>query len=160
MTIKYILRLGKVKHMDMNKAFYLRKEDRNPQWRVMDATGKSLGRFAVEVANVLRGKDQAMYTPHTDSGDYVVVINCANIVLTGNKWNDKEYVSHSGYLGNRKVITAKELFAKDSSALIIKAVKNMLPKNTLNKQILKKLKVYAGTQHPHIAQVGTITSAM
>lgn len=139
--------------MDMNKAFYLRKEDRNPQWRVMDATGESLGRLAVKIANTLRGKDQAMYTPHTDSGDYVVVINASQIVLTGNKWNDKEYISHSGYLGNRKVLSAKELFAKDPSALIIKAVKLMLPKNTLNKQILKKLKVYTGAEHKHQAQV-------
>ena len=141
--------------MDMNKAFYLRKEDRNPQWRVMDATGQSLGRLAVKVADALRGKDQPMYTPHTDSGDYVVVINFAHIVLTGAKWDDKEYVSHSGYLGNRRVSKAKELFAKDPSALLIHAVKLMLPKNTLNKQILKKLKVYTGVDHPHIAQVGT-----
>ena len=94
----------------MNKAFYLRKEDKNPQWRVMDATGQSVGRFAVKIADALRGKDQAMYTPHTDSGDYVVVINMANIVFTGEKWNDKEYVSHSGYLGNRRVLKAKQLF--------------------------------------------------
>jgi len=141
--------------MDMNKAFYLRKEDRNPQWRVMNAQGQSLGRLAVEIANALRGKDQAMYTPHTDSGDYVVVINAAEIVLTGNKWDQKEYISHSGYLGNRKVLTAKQFFAKDQTAMITKAVKLMLPKNTLNKQILKKLKVYAGAEHPHIAQVGT-----
>jgi large subunit ribosomal protein L13 len=140
--------------MDMNKAFYLRKEDRNPQWRVMDATGQSLGRLAVKIADALRGKDQAMYTPHTDSGDYVVVINFAHIVLTGAKWDDKEYISHSGYLGNRRVLKAKELFAKDPSALLIRAVKLMLPKNTLNKQILKKLKVYTGVDHPHIAQVG------
>ena len=141
--------------MDMNKAFYLRKEDRNPQWRVIDAQGKSLGRLAAEVANVLRGKDQAMYTPHTDSGDYVVVINAAGIVLTGNKWNDKEYVSHSGYLGNRKVLTAKQMFQKDPTSIITHAVKLMLPKNTLNKAILKKLKVYAGADHKHEAQVGS-----
>lgn len=140
--------------MDMNKAFYLRKEDRNPQWRVMDATGQSLGRLAARVANVLRGKDQAMYTPHTDSGDYVVVINFANIVLTGAKWTDKEYVSHSGYLGNRKVLSAKQVFAKDPSALLIKAVKLMLPKNNLSKQVIKKLKIYNGAEHNHIAQVG------
>jgi len=141
--------------MDMNKAFYLRKEDRNPQWRVMDAQGQALGRLAVQIANALRGKDQAMYTPHTDSGDYVIVINASGIVLTGNKWNDKEYISHSGYLGNRKVLTAKELFKKDPTALITKAVKLMLPKNTLNKAILKKLKVYAGADHKHEAQVGS-----
>ena len=140
--------------MDMNKAFYLRKEDKNPQWRVMDATGQSVGRFAVKIADALRGKDQAMYTPHTDSGDYVVVINMANIVFTGEKWNDKEYVSHSGYLGNRRVLKAKQLFAKDPSAILIRAVKLMLPKNNLSKQVLKKLKVYQGAEHPHIAQVG------
>lgn len=140
--------------MDMNKAFYLRKEDRNPQWRVMDATGQSLGRLAVKIADALRGKDQAMYTPHTDSGDYIVVINFANVVLTGAKWDDKEYVSHSGYVGHRRVLKAKELFAKDPSAILIRAVKLMLPKNNLSKQILKKLKVYTGAEHPHIAQVG------
>ncbi len=141
--------------MDMNKAFYLRKEDRNPQWRVMDATGQSVGRLAVKIADALRGKDQAMYTPHTDSGDYVVVINFANVVFTGAKWDDKEYISHSGYLGNRRVTKAKELFIKDPSAILIHAVKLMLPKNTLNKQILKKLKVYQGASHPHVAQVGS-----
>mgnify|MGYP000446852506 CR=1 FL=1 len=141
--------------MDMNKAFYLRKEDRNPQWRVMDAAGQSVGRLAVKIADALRGKDQAMYTPHTDSGDYIVVINAEQVVLTGNKWNDKEYVSHSGYLGHRKVIVAKDLMKKDPAAIIHHAVKLMLPKNTLNKQILKKLKIYAGAEHKHIAQVGS-----
>ncbi len=145
--------------MDMNKAFYLRKEDRNPQWRVMDATGQSVGRLAVKIADALRGKDQAMYTPHTDSGDYVVVINAAQVVFTGNKWSDKEYVSHSGYLGNRKVIKAKDLLKKDPTAIIMHAVKLMLPKNTLNKQILKKLKVYAGAEHRHEAQVNTSLAA-
>lgn len=141
--------------MDMNKAFYLRKEDRNPQWRVIDATGQSVGRLAVKVADALRGKDQAMYTPHTDSGDYVVVINFANVVFTGAKWDDKEYVRHSGYLGNRRVAKAKEVFAKDPSAILIHAVKLMLPKNNLSKQVIKKLKVYQSAQHPHIAQVGS-----
>ena len=142
--------------MDMNKAFYLRKEDRNPQWRVMDAQDRVLGRLAVEIADTLRGKNQAMYTPHTDSGDYVVVVNASKIVLTGNKWNDKEYVSHSGWIGNRKVLSAKELFAKDPTQLIKKAVKNMLPKNKLSRQIIKKLKVYAGAEHKHIAQTPLI----
>jgi len=140
--------------MDMNRAFYLRKEDRNPQWIVMDATGQSLGRLATKIADTLRGKDQAMYTPHTDSGNYVVVVNASEIVLTGEKWNDKEYVRHSGYLGNRRVLTAKQLFAKDPSALIIHAVKLMLPKNNLSKQVLKKLKIYQGAEHKHQAQLG------
>lgn len=138
--------------MDMNKAFNLRKEDRNPQWHIIDAEGKVLGRLATQIADVLRGKDCAMYTPHTDSGDYVVVINAAKIVLTGKKWEDKEYISHSGYIGNRKVKSAREVFEKDPTDLIKKAVKNMLPKNKLNRQVFKKLKVYAGTEHGHVAQ--------
>lgn len=139
--------------MDMNKTFYLRKEDRNPQWRVIDATGQSLGRLATQVATILRGKDQAMYTPHTDSGDYVIVVNASKVVLTGNKWNDKEYVRHSGYLGNRRVTKAKDLLAKDPREIITHAVKLMLPKNTLNKYILKKLRVYAQADHNHQAQI-------
>jgi large subunit ribosomal protein L13 len=138
--------------MDMNKTFNLRKEDRNPKWHILDAEGKVLGRLATQIANVLRGKDQATYTPHTDSGDYVVVINAAKIVLTGKKWEDKEYVSHSGYVGHRKVKSALQVFQKDPADLIKKAVKNMLPKNSLNTYIFKKLKVYAGAEHDHIAQ--------
>lgn len=88
--------------MDMNRAFFLRKEDTNPQWRVIDANGKVLGRLATEIADVLRGKDQATFTPHTDSGDYVVIINASKIVLTGNKWEDKEYVTVSGWMGGKK----------------------------------------------------------
>lgn len=139
--------------MDMNRAFYLRKEDRNPQWIVIDAAGQSVGRLAVKIADTLRGKNDPMYTPHTDSGNYVVVINATQVVFTGDKWNDKEYVSHSGYLGNRKVIVAKDLMKKDPTAIIHHAVKLMLPKNNLSKQSLKKLKIYAGAEHRHQAQV-------
>ena len=138
--------------MDMNKAFNLRKEDRNPQWFVIDAEGKVLGRLATQIADILRGKDQAMYTPHTDSGNYVIVKNAAKITLTGKKWKQKEYIRHSGYIGNKKVQTARELFEKDPAELIKKAVKNMLPKNRLSRQVFKKLKVYAGAEHSHVAQ--------
>ena len=138
--------------MDMNKAFYLRKEDRNPQWLMIDANDKVLGRLATQVADMLRGKDQEIYTPHTDSGNYVVVINASKIRLTGKKWTDKEYVSYSGYIGNKKTQTAREIFKKDPTILIKKAIKNMLPKNRLSRQIIKKLKVYAGAEHEHIAQ--------
>ena len=138
--------------MDMNKAFNLRKEDRNPQWFVIDAEGKVLGRLATQIADILRGKDQAMYTPHTDSGNYVIVKNAAKITLTGKKWKQKEYIRHSGYIGNKKVQTARELFEKDPAELIKKAVKNMLPKNRLSRQFFKKLKVYAGAEHSHVAQ--------
>ena len=139
--------------MDMNRAFFLRKEDTNAQWGVIDANGKVLGRLATEIADILRGKDQATFTPHTDSGDYVVVINASKIVLTGNKWEDKEYISVSGWMGGKKVRSAQEVFAKDPARLIQLAVKRMLPKNILSRTIFKKLKVYPKAVHPHVAQL-------
>ena len=142
--------------MDMNRSFFLRKEDINPQWRVIDAKGKVLGRLATEITNILRGKDQAFYTPHTDSGDYVVIVNASEIVLTGNKWDGKEYESHSGWIGGLKTRTAREIFRKDPTEIIFLAVKRMLPKNRLSREMFRKLKVYAGAQHPHIAQVKTV----
>lgn len=141
--------------MDMNRAFFLRKEDTNAQWRVIDADGKVLGRLATEIADILRGKDQATFTPHTDGGDYVVVVNASKIVLTGNKWEDKEYVTVTGWMGGKKVKTAEEVFAKDPARLIQLAVKRMLPKNILSRTIIKKLKIYAHAEHPHKAQVAT-----
>lgn len=138
--------------MSMNKAFFLRKEDRDPRWKIIDAEGLVLGRLATMVADVLRGKDEAFYTPHTDCGDYVVVINADKIVLTGNKWADKEYVRHTMWMGGRKVDTAEKLHQKHPTRLVELAVKRMLPKNKLNREILRKLKVYAGSEHPHIAQ--------
>jgi large subunit ribosomal protein L13 len=138
--------------MDMNKAFYLRKEDQNPQWFIIDANDKVLGRLATQVADILRGKDDCMYTPHSDSGDYVIVINAEKIKLTGKKWTDKEYERYTGYIGNKKFQTAREVLKKDATLLIKRAVKNMLPKNRLSRQIFKKLKVYTGSQHDHIAQ--------
>lgn len=138
--------------IDMNKSFFLRKEDAHPQWRVVDASGKVLGRLATEVTNILRGKDQAFYTPHTDSGDYVVIINADKIVLTGNKWKQKEYEHYTGWMGGLKTRTAEQVFKKDPTELIQLAVKRMLPKNILSGQISKKLKIYTGSQHPHIAQ--------
>ncbi len=139
--------------MSMNKAFVLKKEERRPQWRVLDAEGKILGRLATQIANMLRGKDKPYYTPHTDSGDYVVVINAEKVRLSGNKMEGKEYISYSGWMGGKKVLTAKEVLAKHPTRLVEKAVKGMLPKNKLNKEIIKKLKVYVGSEHPHKAQV-------
>lgn len=139
--------------MDMNKSFVLKKEDRNPQWHVIDASGKVLGRLATDVANILRGKDRPEYTPHTDSGDYVVIINCEKIVLTGKKMTDKMYVTYSGWRGGRKERSAQDVYDKDPSIIIKKAVKGMLPKNKLCRQIIKKLKVYKGSEHPHKAQI-------
>ena len=139
--------------MSMNKAFVLKKEDRRPQWQVLDAKGKILGRLATRIADKLRGKDKPYYTPHTDSGDYVVVINADQVVLSGNKLEDKEYISFSGWMGGKKVLSAKEMFEKHPTKIITNAVKGMLPKNKLNKEIIKKLKVYVGSDHPHKAQI-------
>lgn len=139
--------------MDMNKAFFLRKEDRNPQWRVLNAEGQVLGRLATQIVTIIRGKDQAMFTNHTDSGDYVVVINAEKIVLTGNKWDGKVYQSHSGWIGGLKEVTAKELFQKDPAELIRLAIKRMMPKNRLSRQILRKVRIVVGAEHAHTAQV-------
>ncbi len=141
--------------MSMNKAFFLRKEDRSPEWRLIDAQGKILGRLATEIADALRGKDRPYYTPHTDCGDYIVVINAEKIALTGNKLKAKIYARYTGYIGGYKEVTAQEMLDKHPTRLIQYAVKGMLPKNKLSDQVIKKLKVYAGTEHPHKAQVST-----
>ncbi|QQR53474.1 50S ribosomal protein L13 [bacterium] len=138
--------------MIMNKAFYLKKEDRAPKWRVIDAEGKILGRLATQIADALRGKDKPYYTPHTDCGDYVVVINADKVVMTGQKMSDKEYVTYSGWMSGKKVTLAKDLMKKHPTKIVELAVKRMLPKNTLNSDIYRKLKVYAGSEHPHKAQ--------
>lgn len=139
--------------VDMNSAFFLRKEDNeNPKWRVIDAKGKVLGRMATEIADILRGKNKPYFTPHADSGDYVVVINASQVVLTGNKMEDKEYAHYTGWIGGRKVTSAKELLAKHPDRIITLAVKGMLPKNILSRYLLRKLRVYPGSQHPHSAQ--------
>lgn len=135
--------------MDMNKTFFLKKEDRDPQWRVFDAEGAILGRLATEIADILRGKDTPEYTPHTDSGDYVVVVNAEKVKMSGNKLKDKEYTRYTGWMGGFKVTTAEEMLVKHPTRLIEHAVKGMLPKNKLSSQIMKKLKVYAGPEHPH-----------
>lgn len=139
--------------MDMNKSFFLRKEDRAPKWRVIDANGKILGRLATQIADALRGKDKANYTPHTDGGDYVVVINADKVVLTGKKMAQKEYITYSGWQGGKKVTLAKDMLRKHPTQILHLAVKRMLPKNRLSDQAIKKLKLYVGTVHPHIAQV-------
>ena len=139
---------------DMNRSFVLKKEDHKPNWRVIDAEGQILGRLATKIADILRGKDKPTYTPHTDSGDYVVVINAEKFALTGNKMEDKIYDWYTGWMGGYKTATTKEMLAKHPTKIIELAVKRMLPKNKLNRQIFKKLKVYVGSEHPHKAQVG------
>jgi len=139
--------------MDMNTAFFLKKEAREPQWHVIDADGLVVGRLATEIADRLRGKDKAYFTHHTDSGDYVIVINANKLVFTGNKWNDKVYERYSGWIGGLKTLTAKQVLAKNPAHILELAVKRMLPKNILSRYILRKLRVYEGPNHPHIAQI-------
>ena len=139
--------------MDMNKAFQLKTQDRDPKWQVIDATDKVLGRLSTEIADILRGKNKAEYTPHCDAGGYVVVTNCEKIKLTGNKWKDKVYETYSGWRSGLKKTAACDVLKKDPSHLILHSVKGMLPKNRQSDQLIKKLKVYAGAQHPHKAQI-------
>ncbi len=139
--------------MIMNSAFFLRKEDRNPAWHVIDAQGQVLGRLASHIANLLRGKNKPEFTAHQDAGDYVIVINAEKIVLTGDKLDQKDYRRHSGYMGGLKVITAKDMLKKFPERVIQHAVKGMLPKRNLGRQLSDKLKVYAGPTHPHAAQI-------
>lgn len=139
--------------MDMNRTFFLKKEDEAPKWRVIDANGEILGRLATQIAEVLRGKDKAIYTPHSLAGDYVVIINADKIKLSGNKLEGKIYERYSGWIGGYKTETAKEVLSKHPERIIEHAVKLMLPKNKLNKEFMRRLKVYAGAEHPHQGQV-------
>ena len=126
--------------------------DKEGKWWVVDAENAVLGRLATTVASRLRGKHKPLFTPHVDCGDSVIIINAEKIVLTGRKLDQKNYYHHSGYMGGLKTITAKNLLEKRPEDLVKSAVKGMLPKNRLGRKIFKNLKVYAGTDHPHIAQ--------
>ena len=130
----------------------LRKEDSQHDWYIVDASNKVLGRLATKLADKLRGKDKSTFTPHTDGGDYVVVINAEKVKVTGNKFNNKKYYTHSTYPGGLKMKIFKDLIKTKPEYIIEKAVKGMLPKNKLGKQIFKKLKVYKGSEHPHESQ--------
>lgn len=122
------------------------------KWYVVDAEGKTLGRLASEVANVLRGKKKPIYTPHVDTGDYVIVVNAEKVVTTGKKLDQKKYYHHSEYVGGMKEATLKEMMQKKPEFVITHAVKGMLPKGPLGRQMLTKLHVYAGPEHNHAAQ--------
>ena len=122
------------------------------KWYVVDAEGKTLGRLASEVANVLRGKNKPTYTPHIDTGDYVIVVNVEKIQVTGKKLDQKIYYHHSEYVGGMKEATLREMMQKKPEFVITHAVKGMLPKGSLGRQMLKKLHVYAGPEHNHAAQ--------
>src|SRR3989338_2005095 len=134
------------------KTTLVKKEDVQRNWVLVDLDGKILGRAATRIADILRGKTKPTYTPHADTGDFVVAINAGKIRLTGNKLLEKVYYKHSGYRGGLKEITAGALLLKKPEELIRKAVKGMLPKNRTQKHTLAKLKVYASAEHPHAAQ--------
>lgn len=122
------------------------------KWYVVDAAGWRVGRLATHIASILRGKHKPEFTPHVDTGDFVVVINADKVEFSGKKWTDKKYRRHSGYPGGLKEVTAQEMLQKHPERLLYYAVRGMLPHNTLGRQQLKKLKVYAGAEHPHEAQ--------
>ncbi len=134
------------------KTFTAKNETVQRDWYVVDAAGQTLGRLATEVASRLRGKHKPEYTPHVDTGDYIVVINAEQVRVTGNKTSDKIYYSHTGFPGGIKEISFEKLIAKAPERVLEAAVKGMLPRNPLGRDMYRKLKVYAGTNHPHAAQ--------
>jgi large subunit ribosomal protein L13 len=145
------LRAATLSRLQM-KTFVATPANRERNWVVVDATGKTLGRLATQIADVLRGKRKPEYTPHCDVGDFVVVINAERVAVTGNKLEDKKYYRHSGYPGGLKERTLSEMLERKPEEVIRLAVKGMLPRNRLARQQLTKLKIYAGPDHPHTAQ--------
>jgi large subunit ribosomal protein L13 len=137
------------------KPYQPRASDLNPEWNVIDAEGKTLGRLASEIAILLQGKHRPMYVPYLNTGDYVVVINAEKIRVTGKKLDQKVYYRHSGYPGGLKEITLSRLLDKTPTKALHHAVKGMLPKNIIGRRMLSRLKLYAGDSHPHDAQIRT-----
>lgn len=136
----------------MKNTYMQKKEDLVRNWYVIDAEGKNLGRVASKAACILRGKHKPTYTPHIDCGDFVIIVNASKVNLTGNKLDDKIYYNHSGYTGGLRERTARVMRESYSEELIERAVKGMLPKGRLGRQMYKKLFVYEGSEHPHMAQ--------
>ncbi len=137
----------------MNNTTYSIKENEiERKWYIIDATNKPLGRVATEAAKLLRGKHKPTFTPNLDVGDHVIIINCSKVILTGNKMNQKVYRHHSGYIGGMKEIVAKDMLANSPEKALTLAIKGMLPHNSLGRQSIKKLRVYAGSEHENQAQ--------
>lgn len=134
------------------KSYIAKPQEVEHKWYVIDAEGKTLGKLASEAASILRGKKKPIYTPHVDCGDYVIVVNAEKVHVTGKKETDKIYKSYSGYTGGLKEITLGEMREKKPEEIIRHAIKGMMPKGKLGRQMYKKLKVYAGSEHPHAAQ--------
>jgi large subunit ribosomal protein L13 len=149
-----IQRLSFLDVRSLNMTTYNAKPtDIRREWVLIDATDQILGRMATQIAFRLRGKHKPIFAPHLDTGDFIVVVNADKIKLTGNKWAQKTYYRHSGYMGGLKTITAKKLLEKSPEGLLRLAVRGMLPKNRLGRAQLKKLKIYSGSEHPHLAQM-------
>ena len=134
------------------KTTFAKDTDVERKWHLIDADGLVVGRLATKVADILRGKNKAIYTPNTDTGDFVVIVNAKKVRFTGNKLEQKKYYHHTGYPGGIRMTTAKELMDETPEKVIVSAVRGMMPKNKLAKQQLSKLKVYSGPEHPHQAQ--------
>ncbi|MBR2744173.1 MAG: 50S ribosomal protein L13 [Clostridia bacterium] len=135
-----------------NTTYSIKKNEIESKWYIIDAANKPLGRVATEAAKLLRGKHKPTYTPNLDNGDHVIILNCNDMVLTGHKLDQKIYRHHSGYIGGMKEITAREMMAKSPEKMMMLAIKGMLPKNTLGRQMLKKVRIYAGSEHENVAQ--------
>lgn len=134
------------------KTFSAKLSDIDQNWYIVDAKGKVLGRLASKISMILRGKHKPIFTPHMDTGDFVIVVNAEKVKLTGKKLTDKKYYSHTGYPGGLKETTAGKLLNEKPERVLISAVRGMLPKNRLGRQLIKKLKIYSGPEHPHSAQ--------
>lgn len=141
--------------MKRSSTYFPKKGDVTDNWRVFDATDKTLGRLARDIAVALQGKDKPTYTPHVITGDHVVVLNADKVRVTGNKMMQKMYYRHSGYVGNLKSFVLRDMMEEHPERVLQLAVKGMLPNNKLGRQMLRRLKVYTGDQHPHEGQVGT-----
>ena len=141
------------------KTFSARNEDVERKWLVVDAEDKVVGRLATQIATILRGKNKPIFTPHVDTGDFVVVVNADKVRFTGRKWNQKKYYRHSGYPGGLKEIVANKLLQQKPEEIIKHAVWGMIPHNRLGRKMMKKLKIYAGADHPHEAQKPEVLEA-
>ncbi len=135
-----------------NTTYSIKKDEIVRKWYIIDAEGKPLGRVATEAAKLLRGKHKPTFTPNIDVGDHVIIINCSKAILTGNKLNDKVYRHHSGYIGGMREVSAKDMMQNKPEEAMMLAIKGMLPHNSLGRQSIKKLRVYAGAEHENIAQ--------
>ena len=145
--------------MKRDRTYMAKSSEVSPDWRLIDATGQTLGRLATRISRTLQGKDKPIYTPHILTGDYVVVINASRVRVTGQKMLQKTYYRHSGYVGNLKTFILRDMMEKNPERVLQLAVKGMLPRTKLGRDMLKRLKVYKGDSHPHQAQVPAAASA-